>query len=65
MTHQNLIVGCTPEYCVPGWLLHPAGAQVPGNRVRPCGDLLQWLRRRGRSVRSFSFISVILQYFHG
>ena len=27
-------VGCTPEYCVPGWLLHTAGVQVPGNRVR-------------------------------
>ena len=25
--------GCTPEYCIPGWLLHFAGAQVPGDRV--------------------------------
>ena len=27
-------VGCTSEHCIPGWLLHFAGAQVPGDRVR-------------------------------
>ena len=27
-------VGCTPECCVPGWMLHTAGSQVSGDRVR-------------------------------